>query len=58
MMLQCCLPLPMHDCFKISDFGLSRDLEDEDYYVSKGGLIPVKWTAPEVSSSHIKQTPL
>ena len=28
---------------------MSRDLEDSDYYVSRGGMIPVKWTAPEVS---------
>ena len=27
---------------------MSRDLLDEDYYVSHGGIIPVKWTAPEV----------
>ena len=34
---------------QISDFGMSRDLEDENYYVSHGtGKIPVKWTAPEV----------
>ena len=27
---------------------MSRDLEDENYYVSrKGAMIPVKWTAPE-----------
>ena len=26
---------------------MSRDLADEDYYVSQGGAIPVKWTAPE-----------
>ena len=27
---------------------MSRDLEDEDYYVAtKGSMIPVKWTAPE-----------
>ena len=32
---------------QISDFGMSRDLADEDYYVSHGGQIPVKWTAPE-----------
>ena len=33
---------------QIIDFGLSRDLEDENYYVSrKGAMIPVKWTAPE-----------
>ena len=34
---------------QISDFGMSRDLMDESYYVSHGGKIPVKWTAPEVS---------
>ena len=27
---------------------MSRNLMDEDYYVSHGGKIPVKWTAPEV----------
>jgi hypothetical protein len=32
---------------QIADFGMSRDLE-ENYYVSHGGKIPVKWTAPEV----------
>ena len=32
---------------QIADFGLSRKLKDEDYYVSHGGKIPVKWTAPE-----------
>ena len=26
---------------------MSRDLADETYYVSQGGQIPVKWTAPE-----------
>ena len=26
---------------------MSRDLADESYYVSRGGMIPVKWTAPE-----------
>ena len=32
---------------QIADFGMSRDLADETYYVSHGGMIPVKWTAPE-----------
>ena len=27
---------------------MSRDLSDSDYYVSQGGQIPIKWTAPEV----------
>ena len=26
---------------------MSRDLEDTDYYVSSGGKVPLKWTAPE-----------
>ena len=33
---------------QIADFGMSRDLSDSDYYVSQGGKIPIKWTAPEV----------
>ncbi|KAL5475523.1 hypothetical protein EMCRGX_G025350 [Ephydatia muelleri] len=36
------------DCIcKIADFGMSRDLAEGQYYVSHGGLVPVKWTAPE-----------
>ena len=38
-------------CYQIADFGMARDLMDENYYVSHGGLIPVKWTAPEASAS-------
>ena len=26
---------------------MSRDLFDENYYVSSGGKVPLKWTAPE-----------
>ena len=32
---------------QIADFGMSRDLAEGQYYVSHGGLVPVKWTAPE-----------
>uniref|UniRef100_A0A4W3HLK3 receptor protein-tyrosine kinase n=1 Tax=Callorhinchus milii TaxID=7868 RepID=A0A4W3HLK3_CALMI len=34
---------------KVSDFGLSRVLEDEDEgtYTTSGGKIPIRWTAPE-----------
>ena len=33
---------------QVADFGMSRDLADENYYVSQGrDKIPVKWTAPE-----------
>ena len=35
---------------QIADFGMSRDLDDQDYYMSEGGMIPIKWTAPEVSN--------
>ena len=28
---------------------MSRDLEDNNYYITHGGKIPVKWTAPEVN---------
>ena len=28
---------------------MSRDLLDENYYVTSGGKIPVKWTAPEIT---------
>ena len=35
---------------QIADFGMSRDLDDQDYYMSDGGMIPIKWTAPEVSN--------
>ena len=34
--------------FQVGDFGMSRDLEDDNYYISHGGKIPVKWTSPEV----------
>ena len=37
---------------QISDFGMSRDLENDSYYISHGGMIPVKWTAPEVTLVH------
>ena len=34
--------------FQIGDFGMSRDLGDSCYYKSGGGIVPVRWTAPEV----------
>ena len=33
---------------QIADFGMSRDLTDDSYYITSGGRIPVRWTAPEV----------
>ena len=38
---------------QIGDFGMARDLmADNNYYHSKGGIIPLKWTAPEVGLFH------
>ena len=28
---------------------MARDVTDDIYYITKGGKIPVKWTAPEVN---------
>jgi len=36
---------------KVADFGLSREIEGEStegVYWTKGGKIPVRWTAPEL----------
>ena len=33
---------------QIADFGMSRDVTNDSYYITSGGKIPVKWTAPEV----------
>ena len=32
---------------QIADFGISRRLDDDFYFITKGGRIPLKWTAPE-----------
>ena len=32
---------------------MSRDLIDDNYYITSGGKIPVKWTAPEVDTDQI-----
>jgi len=47
--------LSMNDEFtpKISDFGLSRETLDSDYYsVENANNVPVRWTAPEVFLVH------
>lgn len=33
---------------QITDFGLTRDLAFDPYYLSAGKKIPIRWTAPEV----------
>ncbi|XP_019852139.1 PREDICTED: focal adhesion kinase 1-like isoform X1 [Amphimedon queenslandica] len=35
------------DKIKLSDFGLSRWLEEADFYVASRGKLPIKWMAPE-----------
>lgn len=33
---------------KVADFGLSREIDTDSYeYTTKGGKIPIRWTAPE-----------
>ena len=34
---------------QIANFGMARDLDEHNYYISKGGKVPVKWTALEVT---------
>jgi serine/threonine protein kinase len=41
---------------QISDFGLSRESSDDSYYVSRGGALPVRWTAPEVQKTERAHT--
>ncbi|XP_062502675.1 ephrin type-A receptor 4a-like [Corticium candelabrum] len=35
---------------KIADFGMARDVSDDNYYVTKGGKVPIRWCAPETWS--------
>lgn len=37
---------------QVGDFGMSRDLADASHYISKGGKIPIRWTAPEAMYYH------
>ena len=33
---------------RVADFGMSREIDNEnDYYTSSGGRVPLRWTAPE-----------
>ncbi|XP_071222874.1 protein-tyrosine kinase 2-beta isoform X1 [Salvelinus alpinus] len=35
------------DCVKLGDFGLSRYVEEEEYYKASLSRLPIKWMAPE-----------
>ncbi|KAJ7341364.1 hypothetical protein JRQ81_005374, partial [Phrynocephalus forsythii] len=35
------------DCVKLGDFGLSRYIEDDEYYKASVTRLPIKWMAPE-----------
>lgn len=35
------------DCVKLADFGLSRWIDERDYYSASPGKLPLKWMAPE-----------
>ncbi|NXN12731.1 FAK2 kinase, partial [Indicator maculatus] len=35
------------DCVKLGDFGLSRYIEDEEYYKASVTRLPIKWMSPE-----------
>lgn len=36
-----------NNCVKLSDFGLSRWVEDQNYYTASKCKLPIKWMAPE-----------
>ena len=44
---QGCEHVPVYIQYKIADFGMSHNMQEEYYYKPKGGQIPLKWTAPE-----------
>ncbi|XP_074942508.1 protein-tyrosine kinase 2-beta isoform X8 [Phalacrocorax aristotelis] len=35
------------ECVKLGDFGLSRYIEDEEYYKASVSRLPIKWMSPE-----------
>ena len=53
-----CLFVCLFVFLQISDFGMARDLEESSYYISRGGKIPVKWTAPEVGIPSVGYIPV
>ncbi|KAF7658823.1 hypothetical protein LDENG_00007230 [Lucifuga dentata] len=36
-----------HDCVKLGDFGLSRYVDEQEYYKASVSRLPIKWMAPE-----------
>ena len=50
-MMHVYVPLTVHLFYhtQIADFGMARDVSDDNYYVTAGGKIPLKWTSLEVT---------
>ena len=50
-----CLVGDNNEILKISDFGMSRETDDDNIYLQSSGYkpVPVKWTAPEVTKSDV-----
>ncbi|XP_022625587.1 protein-tyrosine kinase 2-beta-like [Seriola dumerili] len=36
-----------HECVKLGDFGLSRYIDEQEYYKASISRLPIKWMAPE-----------
>ena len=32
---------------KVADFGMAKDVYQSDYYKKQGGVLPIRWMAPE-----------
>ena len=32
---------------KVADFGMAKDVYQTDYYKKRGGILPIRWMAPE-----------
>ena len=41
---------PINFTLQITDFGMSTDLQDKNYYISHAKKIPINWTVSKVST--------
>lgn len=42
------------DVAKVADFGLSRNMDKNDYYRGHTDVLPIRWTALEVGVFHVR----